>query len=252
MATPLEIATVALPFERVSSVDSSALMPTSTFITAPTLSRTDAPTIAQHIHGSNPTFIVYAATQPTAAGASSSTANAIRSTSAATITGSKALDAHAIVVDYIIDHLHHSHYHLHDGPLDASQIRTLQNQLDEPRERLQLLTNAATVLTAAEIMCIESGDMDILANKLSGEAGLDLLARPIVSCPIAGTIVIGANILALEALLSNGGWEGMASRAVTTTRTDSYAAGHGTEDMSLGSFVSTGVGADAPASLTKR
>ncbi|KAL2912494.1 hypothetical protein HK105_207983 [Polyrhizophydium stewartii] len=116
------------------------------------------------------------------------------------------------IVEYAGAHVDKAKYRVVSGPLEPRDVRVLQNLLDDPRDRLRLCRDAPQVLSPAEIRAVETGDLTVLANKLSGEPGLALLARPIVSCPLAGTIVIGWSQAEVEAIFKDDGWDAMSSR----------------------------------------
>ncbi|KAI8924835.1 hypothetical protein BC831DRAFT_463380 [Entophlyctis helioformis] len=105
-------------------------------------------------------------------------------------------------------------YKVVSGPLDRREIKTIQYNL-EPGERATLCRHADKLLTANEQLRIRQDDVEILSAKLSGPAGLQHLCRPIVVCPVAGTIVIGNKPDKVSQILEEDGWHSSLTSTVT-------------------------------------
>ncbi|EGF81235.1 hypothetical protein BATDEDRAFT_87488 [Batrachochytrium dendrobatidis JAM81] len=107
--------------------------------------------------------------------------------------------------DMIADAVPSEQYKIIVGPLDQREIKMMQHNMSES-ERHTLCKNFDTVIPSTDLQKIRQGDVNILAALLSGQNGLAHLARPIVVCPINGSIVVGKNFDQLNEILCNDGW----------------------------------------------
>jgi arsenate reductase-like glutaredoxin family protein len=78
-------------------------------------------------------------------------------------------------------------YEIVTRPLQEHELKRMMHLMDE--HQWDQLCNQS--LDPKELHQLNKGDMSILIKKLTGERGLAALARPILICPIYGSIVIG-------------------------------------------------------------